>query len=318
MTHTAYHLVGTGGIGMSAIARLLLARGARVSGSDVKRTPLIDALESEGVRVAIGHRAANVAEAGVVVISSAIAQDNPELRAAQEASARVVTRGAMLAELAQGYDLVAVAGTHGKTTTTAMLATIFEAAGLDPTVAVGGIRVDTGTNARAGTSRWFVTESDESDGSFLALAPAIAIITNIENDHVTSDDGASRLRAQFASFAGAVAASGRLIAGTDNAASAALAAATRGSVTTFALHAPADVVAADVRYEGLGSRFRSCVTASSSATSRSTCPARSTCRTRSPRSLRRSTWGSLSTTSCAGSPHSAACNAASRSSATAR
>ncbi len=240
---------------MSAIARLLLARGARVSGSDVTRTPLIDELESEGMRAAIGHRGGNVADANVVVVSSAIARDNPELRAARDAGARVVTRGAMLAELAQGHSLLAVAGTHGKTTTTAMLATIFETAGLDPTVAVGGIRVDTGSNARAGRGRWFVTESDESDGSFLALQPAIAVVTNIENDHVTSDDGAARLRAQFDAFANTVAPSGRLIAGTDNAASAALARTTTAPVTTFATHAPADVTADGVSFEALGSRF---------------------------------------------------------------
>jgi UDP-N-acetylmuramate--alanine ligase len=274
---TAYHLVGVGGIGMSAIARLLLASGARVSGSDVKRTPLIDALESEGVRIAIGHRAENVADANVVVVSSAIAPENPELRAARDAGTSVVTRGAMLAELAQGHDLIAVAGTHGKTTTTAMLATIFETAGLDPTVAVGGVRADTGTNARAGRGSWFVSESDESDGSFLQLHPTIAIITNVENDHVSSDADAERMRAQFVAFANGLAPGGHLIVGNDNAASAAIghAAASGASgidaasgatgrdapsgrgvtVTTFAVNVAADIVASDVRYENLGSRF---------------------------------------------------------------
>ncbi|HEX3550316.1 MAG TPA: UDP-N-acetylmuramate--L-alanine ligase [Candidatus Elarobacter sp.] len=255
MTDTAYHLVGVGGIGMSAIARLLLARGARVGGSDVKRTPLIDELAAEGVRVAIGHDSGNVRDAGVVVVSSAIAPDNPELRAAREGSARIVSRGAMLAELAQDHALVAVAGTHGKTTTTAMLATIFETAGLDPTVAVGGVRVDTGTNARAGGSRWFISESDESDGSFLALRPTIAVITNVENDHVTSEDEAARLRAQFAAFANTVTASGRLIAGVDNAACAAIARSTSAPVTTFGLNHGAEITATDVRFEAFGASF---------------------------------------------------------------
>jgi len=240
---------------MSAIARLLLARGARVSGSDVKRTPLIDALEAEGVRIAIGHRAANVDGAAVVVVSSAIAAGNPELEAARARGLRVVTRGAMLAELASGYDLIAVAGTHGKTTTTAMLASIFEAARLDPVVAVGGIRVDGGTNASAGGGRWFISESDESDGSFLELRPAIAVVTNVENDHVTSEDGVARMRAQFEAFVDTAASSSRLVVGSDDAVSAALATRAPARTTTFAVRAPADVTATKIAYEGLGSRF---------------------------------------------------------------
>ncbi len=240
---------------MSAIARLLVARGARVSGSDVKRTPVIDALESEGVRVAIGHRAANADGASVIVVSSAIATGNAELQAARARGIPIVTRGAMLAELTNGHELIAVAGTHGKTTTTAMLATIFDAAGLAPTIAVGGIRLDTGSNACAGDGRWFICESDESDGSFLQLRPVIAVITNVENDHVTSDDGVARLRAQFEAFARAAAASGRVVVGTDDPAGAALAGLAGAAATTFAVRAPADVTAAEVAYEGLGSRF---------------------------------------------------------------
>ncbi len=255
MTDTAYHLVGVGGIGMSAIARLLLARGARVSGSDVSRTPLTAELEAEGVRIAIGHAAANGADADVVVVSSAIASDNPEQRAARERGQRVVTRGAMLGELTRGHTLVAVAGTHGKTTTTAMLATIFESAGLDPTISVGGIRVDSRSNARAGTSEWFITESDESDGSFLELRPAIAVITNIENDHVTSQDGVAQMRAQFASFATTTLRAGQLVIGVDDAAGAELAEGLRGRVKTFATRAPAELTAVDVTYVDLGSRF---------------------------------------------------------------
>lgn len=255
MTDGAYHLVGVGGIGMSAIARLLLARGARVSGSDVQRSPLVEVLASEGVAVAVGHRAENLGAATTVVVSSAIARDNPELAAALERKLTVVTRGAMLAELARGYDLVAVAGTHGKTTTTAMLATIFETAGLDPTVAVGGVRVETGSNARAGAGRWFVTESDESDGSFLQLAPAIAVITNVENDHIASDADLPRLIEQFVQFAGTVPPTGRLVVGTDNRGSRDVAERVRAPLTTFAVHAPADLSAHDVRYADLGSRF---------------------------------------------------------------
>ena len=243
---------------MSAIARLLLARGATVSGSDVQRTPLVAALEDEGVRASIGHRAENVGDAAVVVVSSAIARDNPEFVAALERKLDIVTRGAMLAQLAQGHKLVAVGGTHGKTTTTAMLATIFESAGLDPTVAVGGIRVDTGTNARAGRGAWFVTESDESDGSFLHLSPTIAVVTNIENDHIASDAELPQLLAQFAQFVNKVPATGRAVIGNDNRASALVGLQTLAPVMTFATRAEAHLVASDVSYGDLGSRFTVC------------------------------------------------------------
>lgn len=255
MTEATYHLVGAGGIGMSAIARLLLARGARVSGSDVRCTPLIEALEAQGMRVAIGHHAGNLGDAQTVVVSSAIAVDNPELVAALETQRTVVTRGKMLAQLAEGHKLVAVGGTHGKTTTTAMLASIFESAGLDPTVAVGGVRVDTGTNARAGAGLWFVTESDESDGSFLHLNPTIAVVTNVENDHIASDDEIPALLAQFTEFANRVPPTGRVLIGNDNKGSAFIGKQARAPVTTFATRADADLTAADVRYADLGSRF---------------------------------------------------------------
>jgi UDP-N-acetylmuramate--alanine ligase len=258
VTDTAYHLVGVGGIGMSAIARLLLARGATVSGSDVRRTELVAALETEGVHAAIGHRAENVGDASVVVVSSAIARDNPEFVAALERKLDIVTRGAMLAQLAHGHKLVAVAGTHGKTTTTAMLATIFESAGMDPTVAVGGVRVDTGSNARAGSGTWFVTESDESDGSFLHLNPTIAVVTNIENDHIASDAELPQLLAQFAQFANKVPAMGRVIVGNDNRASALVGRQTLAPVMTFATRADAHLIARDVTYGDLGSRFTVC------------------------------------------------------------
>ena len=254
MTEGAYHLVGAGGIGMSAIARLLLARGARVSGSDVRRTPLIDELEAEGVRIAIGHRAENVGDAVTVVVSSAIAKDNPEFVAALERRLDIVTRGKLLALLAEGRKLVAVAGTHGKTTTTAMLASIFEEAGYDPTVAVGGVRVDTGRNARAG-SAWFVTEADESDGSFLHLNPTIAVVTNIENDHIGSDAEMASLIEQFGTFVNKVPPTGRAVIGTDNRSSAFVGRMARAPVTTFATRAAADLTVAEIAYENLGSRF---------------------------------------------------------------
>jgi len=252
---TAYHLVGIGGIGMSAIARLLLARGARVSGSDVSRSALIDALETEGARIAIGHAAGNLGDAHRVIVSSAIAHDNPEFVAALERGIDIKTRGAMLAELTGSRKTIAIAGTHGKTTTTAMTAAILEAAGLDPTFAIGGLRVDTGTNAGLGTGPWFVTESDESDGSFLHLEPTIAVVTNVENDHLASDDELPGLLAQFATFVQRVPADGRAIVGLDNRGSAFIARNANVPKTTFAVHHDADIVARDVGYAGLGSRF---------------------------------------------------------------
>jgi UDP-N-acetylmuramate--alanine ligase len=253
--NSAYHLVGIGGIGMSAIARLLLARGAIVTGSDVRRTAIVEALEREGAHVAIGHRAGNVGMPNMVVVSSAIARENPEFLAALERKIDIITRGAMLAKLTGAQKTIAIAGTHGKTTTTAMAAGILEAAGLDPTSAIGGLRVDTGTNAHAGNGAWFVTESDESDGSFLHLQPTIAVVTNIENDHLSSDEELPQLLEQFATFVNRVPPDGRAVVGIDNRASAFVAKNTKVPKTTFATRVDADLMARDITYRGLDSHF---------------------------------------------------------------
>jgi UDP-N-acetylmuramate--alanine ligase len=250
-----YHLVGIGGIGMSAIARLLLARGDRVGGSDVKRTALVQELEREGAVIAIGHEAANVGAPDVVVVSTAIAHDNAEYAEAVARGIPIVTRGEMLAMIIGQTPTAAIAGTHGKTTTTSMVATIFEAAGFDPTVAVGGQRIDSASNARSGAGNWFVTESDESDGSFLRLSPTIAVVTNIENDHIASDADLPRLVEQFVSFLSKVPAHGTAVIGVDNALSASLVPNISAPVLTFATRAPADLRATGVRYELLGSTF---------------------------------------------------------------
>lgn len=240
---------------MSAIARLLLARGARVSGSDVYRSELVDELEAEGARISIGHRAENVEAPGLVIVSSAIAPDNPEFTAALERGIDIKTRGAMLAELTGSRKTIAVAGTHGKTTTTAMTAAILERAGLDPTYAIGGLRVDTGTNAGTGAGAWFVTESDESDGSFLHLQPTIAVVTNVENDHLASDDELPRLLEQFATFVRRVPPDGVAVIGVDNRGSAFIAKNASGPKVTFATRTDADLAARDMVFAGLGSRF---------------------------------------------------------------
>jgi len=256
VTSERYHFVGIGGIGMSALARLLLERGIAVSGSDLKGGTLLDELVREGARVAIGQRAENIGEATVLVVSSAIAPGNPEFAAARERGLRIITRGELLAQLTRGMRTVAIAGTHGKTTTTAMTASIFEAAGFDPTVAVGGERIDTRRNARSGKGPWFITESDESDGSFLFLSPAIAVIANIENDHIASDADIPRLVAQFTAFAASVPAGGHLVIGNDNPASALLANSGGAALTTFATRSPAMLRARDIRFAALGSRSR--------------------------------------------------------------
>src|ERR1700761_3902032 len=252
---SSYHLVGIGGIGMSAIARLLLARGAAVSGSDVNRSALVDELEREGAVISIGHRAENVGTPNMVIVSSAIAHENPEFVAALERKIDIKTRGAMLAELTGSRKTIAIAGTHGKTTTTAMAATILERAGVEPTYAIGGVRVDNGTNAAAGSGVWFVTESDESDGSFLHLQPTIAVVTNVENDHISSDDELPGLLAQFTTFVQRVPPDGCAIIGLDNRGSAFIAKNATVPKLTFATRAEADLVARDILYEGLGSRF---------------------------------------------------------------
>jgi len=250
------HFVGISGIGMSALARILLQRGIDVSGSSDRRTELTDRLEREGARVAIGHVAANIARATTVVVSTAIAFDNPEYAAARERGIEPIHRGALLARLMADRRGIAIAGTHGKTTTTAMLARVLEAGGLDPTVIVGGERMDTHSNARDGAGAWLVSEADESDGSFLDLRPEIAVVTNIENDHIASDAGLPALIAAFESFAAELPALGHAYFGIDDARAARLAARPRAARThTFGFDARADVRARDATYADFGSRF---------------------------------------------------------------
>jgi UDP-N-acetylmuramate--alanine ligase len=248
-------LVGIGGIGMSAIARLLLLRGMAVTGSDERDSALLSELADEGAEVKIGHRATNIGRAEVVVVSSAIDRENPEYVEALRRGIPVVPRGEMLARIIGSTPTIAVAGTHGKTTTTAMIAAIFEAAGLDPTVAVGGQRIDSATNARSGAGGWFITESDESDGSFLRLSPTIAVVTNIENDHIASDAELPALVAGFSTFLAKLPPAGAAIIGIDNPRSAALVARVAAPVTTFATDRPADLRATAIAYAALGSRF---------------------------------------------------------------
>lgn len=177
------HFVGIGGIGMSGIARVLLEEGYRVSGSDLRVSPLTEALVNLGGTVYEGHAAKNIASADLVVVSSAVPPHNPEVVAAQESGIPVVGRAQILGQLMEGRYGVAVAGTHGKTTTSAMIALILERAGLDPTIIVGGIIPELGSNAKAGKGRHLILEADEYQRTFLGLSPSIAVVTNIEMDH---------------------------------------------------------------------------------------------------------------------------------------
>src|SRR6478672_10789579 len=195
------HFTGIGGIGMSGIAEVLLNLNYEISGSDLKLSPITERLAAMGARVFEGHAAGNVAGARALVVSSAVDEQNPEVQEARRLQIPVIPRGELLAELMRLKYGVAVAGSHGKTTTTSMMATILNYAGLDPTVMVGG-RVATmgGSNARVGHSDFLVVESDESDGSFLKLAPILAIVTNIDREHLDHYASIDEIRAAFIEF----------------------------------------------------------------------------------------------------------------------
>jgi len=253
---SGYHFVGVGGIGMSAIARLLRARGERVSGSDVSVTPLIEELRRAGVRVAIGHDAANIGDAEIVVVSSAIDRRNPERVAATRRGIPVLHRGEMLARLIAGRRGIAVCGTHGKTTTTAMTHAVLRGGGIDAGLVLGGIDLTLESNAYEGTAPWFVTEADESDGSFALLEPSIAIVTNIENDHLSSDDELPGLVRAFAEFLAKLPDDGCAVIGIDNPLSASLQThELRAPIVTFGFDERAAVRAADLSFAGFGSSF---------------------------------------------------------------
>jgi UDP-N-acetylmuramate--alanine ligase len=194
------HFVGIGGIGMSGIAEILHSLGHRVQGSDVAANANTARLKALGIPVAVGHRAANLGGAGVVVKSSAVKDDNPEIRAARAARIPVVRRAEMLGELMRLKWAIAVAGTHGKTTTTSMVAAVLDAADLDPTVINGGIINAYGTNARHGQGEWIVVEADESDGSFVKLPASVAVVTNIDPEHLDFYGDFAAVRAAFYSF----------------------------------------------------------------------------------------------------------------------
>ena len=250
------HFIGIGGIGMSGIAEVLVNLGYEVSGSDMHRTDITDRLESLGARVAEGHDARNLGRAEVVVYSSAVKASNVEMVAARDARLAIVPRAELLAELMELRQGIAVAGAHGKTTTTSMIALVLEAAGLDPTAVIGGRLSAFGSNARLGRGRYLVAEADESDRSFLRLSPRFAVITNIDREHLEAYRDFDDLRAAFVEFANRVPRNGGVvILCADDPHLTALKPVIQRQTVTYGFAGSADLVVSNVEFERFGSTF---------------------------------------------------------------
>jgi len=256
------HFVGIGGAGMSGIARIMLARGLSVSGSDAKDSLALTALRALGATVRVGHSADNVGDADTVVVSTAIRARNPELLEAQRRGLRVIHRAGALASVMVGRRAVAVAGTHGKTTTTSLLTVAIQHCGADPSFAIGGNLNESGANAHNGSGDVFVAEADESDGSFLLYSPTAAVVTNVEPDHLDHYGTAEAVAAAFDAFADRVVPGGFLVACADDPGAATLAEAARArgiDVRTYGESRDADLRLEQVSLRGLGSSFEAVV-----------------------------------------------------------
>ena len=250
------HLIGIGGSGMSGIAEVLINLGYRVQGSDLKESAVTQRLEQLGATIAIGHAHQNIDGADVVVISSAVPAQNPEVVAALAARIPVVQRAEMLGELMRFRYSIAVAGTHGKTTTTSLVASILAEGGADPTFVIGGRLKSADSNARLGTGRYLVAEADESDASFTHLQPLIAIVTNIDNDHLGTHDGDfERLKSSFVEFLHNLPFYGLAILCLDDVTLASVMPRVSRPVMTYGMAAAADVRAVNVRRNGLQTQF---------------------------------------------------------------
>jgi UDP-N-acetylmuramate--alanine ligase len=249
------HFVGIGGIGMSGIAEVLLNLGYKVSGSDLRRSEITDRLAGLGGDIFYGHARENIAGADVVVISSAVKEDNPEVLEAKEYLIPVIPRAEMLAELMRMKYGIAIAGTHGKTTTTSMVATLLGHGGVDPTIVIGGKLNSLGTNARLGQGKFLVAEADESDGSFLKLSPTIAVVTNIDADHLDFYSGIDEIRDTFVEFINKVPFFGLAVLCLDNGNVADIIPRVKKRFITYGLSAQADFRAIDVRLEGFATSF---------------------------------------------------------------
>ncbi len=253
--HQQIHFVGIGGIGMSGIAELLINLGHRVSGSDLRESDTTRRLVSLGARVAFGHAAQNLGQADVVVISSAVKDDNPEVVAARERLIPVIPRAEMLAELMRLKYGVAVAGAHGKTTTTSMVAALLAAGRLDPTVVVGGKVGALGSNARLGQGDFLVAEADESDGSFLRLTPVVVVVTNVDREHMDHYVTDQAVDDAFVEFMNKVPFYGAAIICLDDARLASLIPRLRKRAITYGLTSQADFQARDVVAAGFGQSY---------------------------------------------------------------
>ena len=249
------HFVGIGGIGMSGIAEVLLNLGYKVSGSDLKAGPTTQRLEKLGGKVSIGHAAENVADADVVVVSSAVRPDNVEGVEAKKRQIPVIPRAEMLAELMRLKYGVAVAGSHGKTTTTSMIATVLGHAGYDPTVVIGGRLNAIGSNARLGKGDFLVAEADESDGSFLKLSPTIAVITNIDREHLDHYADLAEIQEAFVTFANKVPFYGAAVLCLEDPHVQAIIPRIERRIVAYGLSSQADLAASDVQFENFGSSY---------------------------------------------------------------
>jgi UDP-N-acetylmuramate--alanine ligase len=260
------HFVGIGGIGMSGIAEVLANLGYKVRGSDAADGANVKRLREKGIEISIGHDAKNVDGAGVVVVSSAVLRDNPELVAARAKRLPVVRRAEMLAELMRLKSCVAIAGTHGKTTTTSMVAALLDAGGMDPTVINGGIINAYGTNARLGAGEWMVVEADESDGTFLKLPADVAIVTNVDPEHLDHFKTFDAVKEAFVSFVGNVPFYGFAVMCIDHPVVQALVGKIEDrQVITYGVNPQADVRLIDVNLEGGVCRFNILVRSRSGA-----------------------------------------------------
>ena len=250
------HFVGIGGIGMSGIAEVLLNLGYKVSGSDMKESDTTERLRKLGGDIFIGHNAANITSPHVVVISSAVKSDNVEVIAAREKQVPVILRAEMLAELMRLKYGVAIAGAHGKTTTTSMVATVLAAGGIDPTVVIGGKLNSIGTNAKLGQGEFLVAEADESDGSFLKLSPTIAVVTTIDEEHLDYYKDISEIKAAFLEFINKVPFYGVAVLCLDQPHIQSLLPLVEKRYQTYGMSSQADYQAKEVSLKPLGSRFK--------------------------------------------------------------
>jgi UDP-N-acetylmuramate--alanine ligase len=249
------HFVGIGGIGMSGIAEVLVNLGYQVSGSDLKESPVTERLRSMGATIRAGHDASCIEGAQAVVISSAVRPDNPEVLAAHAAKIPVIPRGEMLSELMRMKQGIAVAGSHGKTTTTSMVAQVLSGAGLDPTIVIGGKLNILGSNAKLGKGQLLVAEADESDGSFLLLNPTLAVITNIDREHLDHYRDLDEITDAFQAFANKVPFYGAVFLCIDDANASNLRPRINRRVVPYGTNPQAEIRARDIRLEGFRTTF---------------------------------------------------------------